>query len=341
MTPRTGPAACAWQKGLNLERNERRTGGQEGGEKKGEETVEDVRNRVYAVREITLAQTRTGGSYLRLALWDGCERVEGRVWDGAMAEGLAGQVKAGDVLVVVEARWAQFAGEKQLNIAAARPAQPGEYDPMQLRPKKEGIPAVSDLIALMDTVRRWHLRSLLDAVFTAELLREFEAAPAAKGTHHNYAGGLLEHTLEVIRLCDAACSVYGKLDRDLLVTGAALHDVGKLQEYDSSSVTFERTDPGRLLGHIVMGWDLVRRAWVSIPGFPEQEGLHLEHLVLSHHGQREWGSPTEPCTPEAVALHHADLASARINQALEAVSGVACGWTPKDVSGRSFWVPVS
>lgn len=310
------------------------------GARKEGKSVEDVRNRAYAVREISLARTRTGDPYLRLVLWDGLEKVEGRVWDGAVAEHLAGQVKAGDVLMVAEARWTEFGGEKQLNIAVVRPARAGEYDPAQFRPKREGVPAASELAALIASVERRHLRRLLDAVFTPEVLREFEMAPAAKGNHHNYAGGLLEHTLEVARLCDALCRIYRRLDRDLLVTGAVLHDVGKLREYDSGSITFERTDPGRLLGHIVMGWELVRRTWTSVPGFPEREGLHLEHMVLSHHGQREWGSPVEPHTPEAVALHHADLASARVNQALEAVSGPAPGgWTPKDISGRSFWVP--
>ena len=303
--------------------------------------MEDVRGRAYAVREIALARTRTGAAYLRLVLWDGANRVEARVWEAAVAEQLAGQVKPGDVLMVGEGRWTEYSGEKQLNVAVIRLAKPEEYDPSALRPKKEGVPTAEDLVRAMGSVQRAHLRELLERVVDAATLQEFAGAPAAKGYHHSYEGGLAEHTLEVVGFCEAAAKLYPALDRDLLVTAAILHDVGKLWEYDADSITFERTDPGKLLGHIVLGWELTRRARHEIPRFPEGEGLHLEHLILSHHGQKDWGSPVEPHTPEAVVLHQADLASARVNQALQAVaSAVPESWSQKDPSGRCFWAAV-
>jgi len=298
----------------------------------------DVRNAVYAVRELSLARTRSGAAYLRLVLWDGSARVEGRVWESAVAEQLAGKVRPGDVLLVGEARWTEYNNERQLNISVLRPAKPGEYDPGQFRRQREGLPPAESVLSVIAGITRPHLRELLERVFEPRLLEDFAAAPAAKENHHCYQGGLLEHTLEVVRLCDAAVSVYPMLDRDLLAAAALLHDIGKLWEYDAASVTFERTDAGKLLGHVVMGWEFVRRTWPGVASFPEAEGLHVEHMLLSHHGQREWGSPVEPRTPEAVALHQADLASTRVHQALEAVAGVAPGsWSVRDQTGRYFW----
>jgi 3'-5' exoribonuclease len=283
---------------------------------------EPVRNRVYAVREVSLAYTKSGVPYLKLGLWDGTERVDGRVWDGNLAEQFASQLKSGDVLFVVEGRWAEYGGAKQLAIEVLRLARAGEYDPAALRPRKDGTPGKPELLRVIGTVKKAHLGALLEQLLVP-LLDEFVEAPAAKGNHHNYQGGLAEHTLEVVAFCEAAARVYPVLDRDLLVAAALLHDVGKLREYDSESVTFERTPVGKLVGHIVIGWGMVKAECKAVPGFPGEEALHLEHLILSHHGQREWGSPVEPQTAEAVALHHADLMSARVGQACGAVAGAA------------------
>ncbi|MFZ5768622.1 MAG: 3'-5' exoribonuclease YhaM family protein [Bacillota bacterium] len=298
----------------------------------------EVRNAPYAVREISLARTRSGSPYLRLVLWDGSRRVEGRVWDSALAEQLAAGLRPGDVVLVGEARWVEYGGDRQLNISVLRPANAGEYDPGQFRRQREGLPAAGEVLSVAGGIGRAHLRELLERLFEPGFLECFVAAPAARENHHCYQGGLLQQTLEVVRLCEGMASVFTGLDRDLLLAAALLHDVGKVWEYDAGSVTFERTDPGKLLGHVVMGWEAVRRVWPEVPGFPEVEGLHLEHMLLSHHGLREWGSPVEPSTPEAVALHQADLASARLHQALEAVSGLAAGaWSVRDGTGRYFW----
>jgi 3'-5' exoribonuclease len=183
--------------------------------------------------------------------------------------------------------------------------------------------ALVELSQVIDSLRRPWLAALARAALASEgVAARLADAPAGRTRHHAFPGGLLAHTLEVARLCDAACRGLPELDRDLLVVAAILHDLGKVWQYRfAPGGSVELTEDGRLLGHVVMGWELVRRLWRGVPGFPADAGRHLEHLVLSHHGRREWGAPVEPATPEAVALHHADLMSAHVACALADAAG--------------------
>lgn len=166
-----------------------------------------------------------------------------------------------------------------------------------------------------------HLKALLLQIFTPELMKAFAQATAARTVHHAYGGGLLEHTLEVMDYCSKIIELQGDaLNGDLLLTGAVLHDIGKLWEYDQQDIAFQRTEAGKLLGgHVILGHDFLRCQIGLLKDFPEELAMHLDHLILSHHGQREWGAVEEPRTVEAVALHYADLLSARINQASRAL----------------------
>ena len=157
------------------------------------------------------------------------------------------------------------------------------------------------------------MRCLLQAFFhdqkTAEL---FQRAPAAKGFHHIYLGGLLEHTLSVVRLLDKVADHYQNLDRDLLLAGGILHDIGKIYEFNYDSL-IEYSDEGRLIGHIVMGVEMINKKIETIPDFPAPLALKMRHIILSHHGEFEFGSPKRPKTLEALVVHYIDDLDAKLN----------------------------
>jgi len=188
----------------------------------------------------------------------------------------------------------------------------------------------SELRELLAAVANPFLRRLLDACFADEAFCEaFQRAPAATGFHHAYIGGLLEHTLGVVRLAGAVAPLYrDRINADALLVGAFLHDAGKVQEL-SCLTGFDYTDAGRLVGHIVLGTRLLRQTAGRIPDFPEPLLLQLEHLILSHHGEKEWGAPTVPQTLEALLLHYLDNVDAKLCGAWE--------WMEKDRGSGNRW----
>lgn len=178
-----------------------------------------------------------------------------------------------------------------------------------------------------------HLATLMGEMFgDAEFLASYSAAPAARSVHHNYVGGLLEHSLEVAALCRHFARDYCDLNLPLLLCGALLHDVGKIVEYNANTLSFELTTKGKLLGHISIGKAMIEQRISKINGFPEALQLELIHMILSHHGQKEWGSPEVPRTFAAFALHYADLTSARLNQFSQVMGkgSKGDGWTDWD-----------
>jgi 3'-5' exoribonuclease len=177
---------------------------------------------------------------------------------------------------------------------------------------------LEELAAIVATVKDKHLAAILDKFFGKEgILEAFSAAPASMQMHSNYAGGLLEHSIKVARICDAMAGQYPAVERDLLVAGALLHDIGKVREMEIGT-SIEVSDEGMFRGHVVIGDEMVREAVARIPGFPEPLGLKLSHMMLSHHGKREWGSPKEPQTAEALLLHFGDMADSQVFQYLRA-----------------------
>jgi 3'-5' exoribonuclease len=196
----------------------------------------------------------------------------------------------------------------------------GEYDLDDLIAKspvdKEAMRG--ELRALCATVKNPHLASVLAAFFgDGGAMDAFSAAPASMQMHSNYSGGLLEHSVKVARICDAMAGLYPGVDRDLLVAGALLHDVGKVRELEMGT-SIEVSDEGMFVGHVVIGEAMVAEAVASIPDFPREMGLKLAHMMLSHHGHKEWGSPKEPQTAEALLLHLADMADSQVFQFLRA-----------------------
>ena len=275
------------------------------------DVVEKSRVRgVYLCTQKTLARGRNDRAYLSLTLADRSGDLEARVWE--QAEQVTSRFAELD-LVRVEGTAVVYQGRLQLHLADVERADDPGLDPGDFVRASE-LPLDElwrDLRALVATVQSAPLRALLDAVLDDPALAErLRRCPAAKSIHHAFVGGLLQHTLSVARLVDLACAHYareapGLLDRDLALCGAILHDLGKTRE-----LTADRglgyTDIGRLLGHIVLGDALVEEKLRSIPDFPPELALRLRHVLVAHHGEREFGSPKRPKTAEAFLVHHAD-----------------------------------
>ena len=262
--------------------------------------------------EKNLAFSQKGSPYLNVRLRDRTGDIEGRVWE--RATDMNKLFKKGDV-VHVNSRAASYKNALQLSILDIRKTDEKEVDLRDYAPVSRFAvqDMLGDLLRYIEGVKNPHLRGLLDAFFQDEQVVEgFKLAPAAKGFHHVYLGGLLEHTVSVLKLLDLVSTHYDNLDRDLLIAGGILHDVGKIAEL-SSGPTFEYTDTGRLIGHIVLGVEMLNAKVATLDDFPEQLAMELRHIVLSHHGTLEYGSPKRPKTLEALVIHYIDDLDAKVN----------------------------
>lgn len=257
---------------------------------------------------------RAGEYFLRLMLGDVSGRVRAVMWDPPSGEEV---VAAGDV-VFVRGSVNEYHG-LQVVVSDLRRLDPQKVNRAFFQPvsERDSAEMVAELQAVYEEeIKNKDLKDLLMAFFSdPEFLKRFSLAPAARTVHHNWVGGLLEHTLEVAAICRNLADLYPEqISRDLLLTGALLHDLGKMEEYRQDTLNFEFSDRGKLVGHISIGKEMLNEKLAALPGFPEDLKLELEHMMLTHHGQREWGSPEVPKTINAFALFHADLVSARMNQ---------------------------
>lgn len=279
--------------------------------------VQEIRERdwvdgPFLVRDKITAMAKNGKPYLTLKLVDRTGEVEGRVWD--RVDEFAGRFGKDD-FIRVQGRASVYLGKMQLVVQELErlddaAVEMADYLPVAARSLGE---MEAELAAKVRALADPHLRGLLEALLADEaFLRRFRTAPAAKTMHHVYLGGLLEHSLAVAELADDICRRYPGLNRDLLVTGALLHDIGKVAEL-SYERTFDYTDEGKLLGHIVIGVEMVEEKIRQVPGFPRTLAVLLKHLLLSHHGQYEFGSPKRPKTLEAVILNFLDDLDSKIN----------------------------
>lgn len=250
-----------------------------------------------------------GSEYLELKLSDASGDLKGFLWDLRAIEGDMDAVKA-DAFLFVKGAASAYNGRLQLRLDKVRGAADaevgdlGRFFPVSARPVPEMLAELDRWIgSLADP---W-IKALLTAMFVedATLRAAFAKAPAAKSMHHAYLGGLLEHTLSILGMADRACAHYAGLNRDLVLAGVLLHDVGKTAEL-SYARSFGYTDAGNLLGHISMEAQWIHRAADRIPDFPEELRMQLLHIVLSHHGKLEYGSPVLPKTPEALLVHYLD-----------------------------------
>jgi 3'-5' exoribonuclease len=262
----------------------------------------------YVVRERSRRPTKRGGEWLSLKLSDRSATVSAKCWDGV--DECFAAAEPGTV-VGVRGRWESSAqwGDA-LIVEALRPTAEDEYDAAALL-ESSPIPLErleGDLRALLETIRTPELSELLGRFFLpeTEIWRRFRDAPAAKHFHHGYRHGLLEHALTVAQSVSAAASFFPGIDRDVAVTGALLHDIGKLDAYNDDPLAIDMTPLGRLQGEIPLGYYRVRREIETIEGFDPELAQAVLHIILAHHGSLEHGSPVVPCTREATLVHMMD-----------------------------------
>ncbi len=282
---------------------------------------------IYLCKHRQQAVSKTGKTYENVTFQDKTGVIDGKIWDPG-SSGI-GEFDAMDY-VHVTGDVTMFQGSPQLNVKRARRADEGEYLPADYLPCTDKDPQqmYRQLMEILGTVSNNYLQLLIRKYFDDEsFARAFQQHSAAKTVHHGFVGGLLEHTLSVVRMCDYFSGCYTYLNRDLLLTAAAFHDVGKLKEL-SSFPENDYTDDGQLLGHIVMGCELVGYGCRSIKGFPKRLASELQHCILAHHGELEYGSPKKPALPEALALNLADNADAKLESMRELIEGAGenNGW---------------
>ncbi|MBV5319206.1 MAG: HD domain-containing protein [Desulfobulbaceae bacterium] len=267
---------------------------------------------IFLVSRKTLAETKTGKPYLALGLMDKTGEIEARLWENAHQ--FAAQAEEGS-FVLVQAIAKPFRDQLQLGISSLQrvaedTVQLGDYMPTSARPPAE---MAAELDAVIAGIGNPAIQALIQAIFQGETLARFQRAPAAKKMHHAYIGGLIEHTLSIVGMAEKTAAHYPLLDRDLLIAGALLHDIAKIEEFDFARPPFGYTDRGRLVGHLVLGVEMVRKAAESVAELTTDQVDQLMHIILSHHGQFAYGSPVLPMTPEAILLHHLDDMDAKMN----------------------------
>ena len=273
------------------------------------QAIEDI----FLVKNMSRAETRAAKPYLIMTLMDRSGEIGARLWENA--DSFLGACEPGN-LVQIRGQAQAYRGTLQIKIDSALQIDKKEADiELFLQATKKNIDEMArEINAIAHGVKDTYCRKLLLKFFKdRSFFVEFQRAPAAKTMHHAYLGGLLEHTLAVAQLALLVADFYPALDRDLLVTGALLHDLGKTRELAFDSFPFGYTDKGRLVGHLVIGVEMIRDMVKTIPGFPEDLATRLQHLVLSHHGRYEFGSPALPMLSEAFVLNFLDDLDAKLN----------------------------
>ena len=275
---------------------------------------------IYLCKQKNAATTKNGKPYENVLLQDKTGTLDGKIWDpNSMG------IDDFDVLdyVEVQGEVTLFNGATQLNIKRVRKCQEGEYDIRDFLPTSERDveEMYSELMALMKKIENPYISKLLNSLFVedAAFIKEFKIHSAAKTVHHGFVGGLLEHTLGVTRLCDCFADNYPMINRDLLLAGAMLHDIGKIYELSGFPMN-DYTDDGQLLGHIIIGVEIIGERIRQIPDFPVKTATQLKHLILAHHGEYEYGSPKKPAIVEAFALNFADNMDAKMETLKELLS---------------------
>ncbi len=267
---------------------------------------------IYLCKHRQAAVTKNGKPYENVVLQDKTGTIDAKVWE-PNNPGI-GDYDALDYIEVY-GEVNSFQGVLQVSVKRIRVCKEGEYDPGEYLPvsSKNVNDMYQELMELIGSIEDPYLKKLLEAFFVEdqEFAKAFKNSSAAKTVHHGFVGGLLEHTLSVTKLCDYYCGAYPILKRDLLLTAAMCHDIGKTKEI-SPFPQNDYTDDGQLLGHIVMGSQMVAERAALIQGFPHVLLSQLQHCILAHHGKYEFGSPKIPALIEALALNYADDTDAKL-----------------------------
>ena len=283
---------------------------------------------IYLCKFRQSALTKAGKSYENLIFQDKTGTIDSKIWDPN-----SGGIEDFDAMDYVDivADVTMFQGQPQLNVKRARKAREGEYNPADYLPvsSKDIEVMYKELLGFVAKVKDPYLSKLLKSLFVedVEFAKAFKFSSAAKTVHHGFVGGLLEHTLSVTKLCEYYVNYYPMINADLLYTVAMCHDIGKVYEL-SPFPENDYTDEGQLLGHIMIGAEMVGDRIRDIPGFPIKLGNELKHCILAHHGELEYGSPKKPALLEAVALNFADNTDAHLQTMIEALTaaGENQGW---------------
>ncbi len=274
---------------------------------------------IYLCKTKRCAETRNGKPYDNLILQDKTGTLDGKIWD-PNSHGIADYDEKDFVEVVGDI--ITYNGNLQLNIKQLRIPSEMEYKAADYMPStdKDVDQMFSRLLCYIDSVENIYLKKILEYFFKEDkaFIRSFQDHSAAKTVHHGFAGGLLEHTLSVANICDFFAKTYPILNRDLLMTAAILHDIGKTKEL-SLFPENDYTDEGQLIGHIVIGVEMIGDVIREIPDFPVILAYELKHCILAHHGELEYGSPKKPAIAEAVALNYADSMDAKMETMIEAL----------------------
>lgn len=267
---------------------------------------------IYLCKHKISAVTKNGKPYETATLQDKTGTIEAKIWD-PNSMGIA-DFDAMDY-VEVYGDITSFNGALQINVKRTRVAQPGDYDARNYLPvsSKDIDEMFAEVTAYIKALGNPYLKKMCEKLFleNADFQKAFKESSAAKSVHHGFIGGLLEHTLSVTKMCDYYCTRYEKLNKDLLITAALCHDIGKTKELSAFPLN-DYTDDGNFLGHIVMGTEMVGDVIREIDGFPAKLASQLKHCILSHHGELEFGSPKKPAIMEAVALNFADNTDAKL-----------------------------
>ncbi|MGO5053144.1 3'-5' exoribonuclease YhaM family protein [Lachnospiraceae bacterium LCP25S3_G4] len=277
------------------------------------ETVREI----YLCKGKRTAETRNGKAYDNLILQDKTGTLDGKIWD-PNSQGIADYDEMDFVEIVGDV--ISYQNNLQLNIKQLRIAQDGEYVAADYMPTSEKSVDImyKELMSYVEKVENTYLRKAMEYYFVenTNFIEAFKAHSAAKTVHHGFAGGLLEHTLSVVKMCEYFVNTYEIFNKDLLYTAAIFHDIGKTKEL-SAFPENDYTDDGQLLGHIIIGVEMFGEAQRSIPGFPEKLASELKHCIIAHHGELEYGSPKKPAIAEALALNFADCSDAKFQTLTE------------------------
>ena len=272
---------------------------------------------IYLCKGKRSAETRNGKPYDNLILQDKTGTLDGKIWD-PNSHGIADYDEMDFIDIYGEVT--SYNGSLQLNIRQLRKAHEDEYILADYMPttEKDVEQMYKELMGYAAKIKNQYLRQVIEYYFVKNtaFIKQFKVHSAAKSVHHGFSGGLLEHTLSVVKFCEYMVGAYPILNQDLLYTAAFCHDIGKMQEL-SSFPENDYTDDGQLLGHIVMGVEMVGEAIRQIPGFPPKLASELKHCIVAHHGELEYGSPKKPALAEALALNFADCTDARMQSLTE------------------------
>lgn len=283
---------------------------------------------IYLCKHKQSAVTKNGKAYDNVILQDKTGTIDGKIWDPNSAG--IGEFESLDYIEVF-GEVTSFQSALQVNMKRVRLCREGEYNPADYLPVSGNSieEMYGELLTVIDSVKNPYLKELLNSFFRNDekFIKAFRQSSAAKTVHHGFVGGLLEHTLGVVKLCIYYCQAYTILNRDLLLTAAICHDIGKTREL-SLFPENDYTDEGQLIGHIMIGVQMVEAKITSVPGFPKKLENELIHCILAHHGELEYGSPKKPALIEALALNLADNADAKLETMTEILKGAGdnMGW---------------